>query len=72
MKMYRPKDPPPSLPADQLHQMFPTPPSHEHPSIHSPADIQDHDIHYASEQVQSISHHKSSDPFLKCLIRDLF
>ena len=29
---------PSSLANDQLHQMFPTPPSHEHPSLHSPLD----------------------------------
>ena len=28
------RDPPGNLPSDQLHQMFPTPPSHEHPSLH--------------------------------------
>ena len=32
------RDPPGNLPSDQLHQMFPTPPSHEHPSLHSPGD----------------------------------
>jgi mediator of RNA polymerase II transcription subunit 13 len=32
------RDPPGNLPSDQLHQMFPTPPSHEHPSQHSPGD----------------------------------
>ena len=32
------KDPAPNLGADQLQQMFPTPPSHEHPNLHSPAD----------------------------------
>ena len=32
------RDPPGNLPSDQLHQMFPTPPSHEHPGLHSPGD----------------------------------
>jgi len=35
------KDPPGNLPNDQLHQMFPTPPSHEHPNLHSPGGDQD-------------------------------
>jgi len=35
------KDPPGNLPNDQLHQMFPTPPSHEHPNHHSPGGDQD-------------------------------
>ena len=34
---------PSSLANDQLHQMFPTPPSHEHPNLHSPG--MDQDIH---------------------------
>ena len=40
------KDPAPNLGADQLQQMFPTPPSHEHPALHSPGD------HYDDIQVQ--------------------
>ena len=43
-----PKDLTGNLPADQLHQMFPTPPSHEHPNIASPADMADSDLHYGS------------------------
>jgi hypothetical protein len=43
-----PKDLTGNLPADQLHQMFPTPPSHEHPNIASPADLGDADLHYGS------------------------
>ena len=35
------KDHPSSLANDQLHQMFPTPPSHEHPNLHSPGTDQD-------------------------------
>ena len=35
------KDHPSSLANDQLHQMFPTPPSHEHPNLHSPGMDQD-------------------------------
>jgi hypothetical protein len=43
-----PKDLTGNLPADQLHQMFPTPPSHEHPNIASPAEmmIADTDLSY--------------------------
>ena len=32
------RDPPGNLPSDQLHQMFPTPPSRKHPGLHSPGD----------------------------------
>ena len=32
------RDPPGNLPSDQLHQTFPTPPSHEHQGLHSPGD----------------------------------
>ena len=35
---------PSSLASDQLHQMFPTPPSHEHPNLHSPGMDQDMDV----------------------------
>jgi len=36
-----------NLPADQLHQMFPTPPSHEHPNIAYPAEMMaDTDLSY--------------------------
>jgi hypothetical protein len=43
-----PKDLTGNLPADQLHQMFPTPPSHEHPNIASPAEMADSDLHYGA------------------------
>jgi hypothetical protein len=32
------RDPPGNLPSDQLHHQYPTPPSHEHPGLHSPGD----------------------------------
>jgi hypothetical protein len=47
-----PKDLTGNLPADQLHQMFPTPPSHEHPNIASPAEMMlaDTDLSYHGGQ----------------------
>lgn len=42
-KLPKTKDLTGNLPHDQLTTMFPTPPSHEHPSIASPADTLDHD-----------------------------
>ena len=44
------KDPAPNLGADQLQQMFPTPPSHEHPALHSPGD------HYDDIQVRKLAY----------------
>ena len=41
---YNIKKDPSSLANDQLHQMFPTPPSHEHPNLHSPGMDQDMSI----------------------------
>jgi len=42
-KLPKTKDLTGNLPHDQLTTMFPTPPSHEHPCIASPADTLDHD-----------------------------
>jgi len=48
-----PKDLTGNLPADQLHQMFPTPPSHEHPNIASPAEMMaDADLSYGGAGIQ--------------------